>query len=107
MQKKYSYSEKYNEKLEQYLRHHGIRYRIAGDGCLVPRLVCFAVYDEASRLREFQNTVHSKPIITNEFTQREHKQMHRFLIYEAGGICLEGKNSLIQSFPLWRRRKAG
>lgn len=71
MQKKYSYSEKYNEKLEQYLRHHGIRYRIVGDGCLVPKLVCFAVYDEASRLREFQNTVHSKPIITNEFTQRE------------------------------------
>lgn len=71
MRKKYSYCEKYKVKVEQYLKNHKIKYKIVGDGILVPKLISFTIYDDVLIDPNFQQLMHSNPIVTNEFTQRE------------------------------------
>lgn len=71
MRKKYLYCEKYSKKIEQYLKNHKIKYKIVGDGILVSKLISFIVYDDTSSDPSLQQLLHSNPIVTNEFTQRE------------------------------------
>lgn len=71
MRKKFSYCEKYSEKVELYLNNHEIKYKTVGDGILVPKLISFAVYDGVASAPEFRQLIHGKPIVTNEFTQKE------------------------------------
>lgn len=71
MRKKYSYCEKYSEKVEQYLKNHKIKYEVVGDGVLVSKLISFVIYDSALSDSNLQYLIHSHPIVTNEFTQKE------------------------------------
>lgn len=71
MRKKYSYCEKYSREVEQYLKKHKIKYKIVGDGVLVSKLINFIVYDGASSDPALQQLIHSNPVVTNEFSQKE------------------------------------
>lgn len=71
MRKKYSYCEKYSEKVELYLINREIKYKTVGDDILVPKMISFAVYDGVASAPEFRRVIHGKPIVTNEFTQKE------------------------------------
>lgn len=71
MRKKYSYCEKYSREAEQYLKDRKIKYKIVGDGILVSKLISFIVYDDASCDPVLPQSIHSNPIVTNEFSQKE------------------------------------
>lgn len=70
MRKKYTYCEKYNNKIEQYLDEKEIKYKIIGDDHIVPKMISFTVYDNA--VNDINHIIkHGKPIISNEFTKKE------------------------------------
>lgn len=71
MRKKNSYCEKYSREIIQYLNEHKIKYKIIGDGVLISKLVSFSIYDDASSAPALQHLIHSNPVVTNEFTQKE------------------------------------
>lgn len=88
MHKKYLYSEKYNPKLEQYIKGIGIRYKIIGDGNLVAKLISFAVNDdELPNALDLQRLTHSIPIVINEFTQKE--------LYDADYLTMRPRKNIV------------
>lgn len=87
MRKKYSYCEKYSEKVEQYLKNHKIKYKIVGDGIRVSKLINFIIYDGESSDPNLQQLIHSNPIVTNKFTQKE--------LYAAGYLTIRPTKNVI------------
>lgn len=71
MRIKCSYCEMYNEKLLKFLDENKVKYKIVGDGVLVGKLISFSVYSDAAICDALLRYIHTKPIVTNEFTHSE------------------------------------
>ena len=91
MRKKYTYCEKYSGKIERYLDENEIKYKIIGDGHIVPQMISFTVYDNA--VKNIQQIIKcGKPIITNDFTKKE-IQSAEYLTFRAEKQVVEIANA--------------
>ena len=71
MRIKCNYCVKYNKKIQEFLNHHHIVYKMVGDGKFVQKMVTFSVYTDESVYSELRKYTWQKPIMTKEFTKEE------------------------------------
>ena len=90
MRVKYTYCERYNDKLIQILNEKAIKYSVVGDGLLVNKMIKFSVYDSTETMREVFKYTKSKPVITNEYAKSE--------LMDAELLCIEPSENKITIF---------
>ena len=71
MRIKCNYCVKYNKKIQEFLNHHHIAYKMVGDGKFVQKMMTFSVYTDESVYSELRKYTWQKPIMTKEFTKEE------------------------------------
>ncbi len=71
MREKISFCEKQNTQLEEILSLYGVKYRIVGDGRIVPRMISFSIHKDSDVYSKLLTYVHTTPIITIEYSDQE------------------------------------